>query len=368
MSGSHKKICYLIDTLHPYSGWGRLANEVINRVEKICGYETVILTRVSAGDSREHAVLAPGFWGIARSVWRVRRIMGDCDIVHAFDGWPNSVIAYFACLFFKKPLYITAVGTYSVLPLDFSAQGFVLRKAYRAAKKIFAISHYTKQQILKRLPLRNIETVNLGVDFEKFHRAYRDPVAKKNIILSVGEIKARKGYRVAIEAVIRLREKIPNIIYMIVGGGNKAQTVYFRELQTFVAEHGAQNNILFLGDVSEEKLLALYAEAKIFLLPSLEVGGAFEGFGLVLLEANAAGIPVIGTTPSGMDDIIIDGQNGFLVRQGDASALAEAMGRLCEHPSLLKVTSEYAVARAREFSWERTAARYVARYAEAAHA
>ncbi|MBU6415176.1 glycosyltransferase, partial [Patescibacteria group bacterium] len=204
MAGSRKKICYFIDTLSPHSGWGRLADEVINRVEKTGGYEVVILTRVSSGDPRERAVLASGLWGMARSVVRARALMRDCDIAHAFDGWPNSVIAYAACLFSKKSLYITAIGTYSVLPLDFLVQGFLLRRAYRAAKKIFAISNYTRKKILERVYLQNMETVNLGVDFKKFHRAYHDPAKKKNIILSVGEIKARKGYRVAVEAVLRL--------------------------------------------------------------------------------------------------------------------------------------------------------------------
>ncbi|MBU6415181.1 glycosyltransferase, partial [Patescibacteria group bacterium] len=139
---------------------------------------------------------------------------------------------------------------------------------------------------------------------------------------------------------------------------------YFRELQSFVAQRGAEKYVLFLGDVSGDKLFELYAEAKIFLLPSVEVGGAFEGFGLVLLEANAAGIPVIGTTPSGMDDIITDVQNGFLVRQGDVGGMKNFLEWLLQDPVLLGEMSRQSIARARAFSWDRTVARYVVRYDE----
>ena len=357
-----KKVCYFTDTLNPNSGWGRLSSEVINRIALHEEFRTEVLVRIPSGTKNEKAVLESGFFGIIRSVIRSRRVVRQGDIIHAFDGWPNAVVAALANIFLKKKFFITAVGTYSVLPLDRFGQGLLLRFAYRRAEKIFAISNYTKDEILKRIFLKNIEVVNLGVDFEKFHRAYAAPESKKNILLSVGEIKQRKGYHVALEAFFILKKKFPDLKYIIAGGGNNSSSEYYRYLCGLIEKNRAWDSVEFRGDVTEEELLGLYGKAKIFLLPSINAEGAFEGFGLVILEANAAGIPAVGTTPSGMDDIIVDGKNGFLVPSNNDAGLSSAIEKLLLSQDLYKKISERALEVARKMSWKKTAQDYQKAY------
>jgi len=106
----------------------------------------------------------------------------------------------------------------------------------------------------------------------------------------------------------------------------------------------------------------VYGKAKIFLLPSINAEGAFEGFGLVILEANAAGIPAVGTTPSGMDDIIVDGKNGFLVPSNNDAGLSSAIEKLLLSQDLYKKISERALEVARKMSWKKTAQDYQKAY------
>ena len=356
-----KKICYLTDTQNPHSGWGRLSREVIKRV--INGaFESAVLAREGSGCENERAILQSGFLGIFLSVFRIRPFLKRCDIVHAFDGWPNAAVAAFANIFLKKRFFITAVGTYSVLPLDRFWQGLLLRFAYRRAEKILAISNYTKDEISKRVSLENIEVVNLGVDFEKFHRACARPGGKKNILLSVGEIKQRKGYHVALEAFFMLKKKFPDLKYIIAGCGNDLESNYYRYLLEIIQKNGGEGDVVFTGDVSEEKLLELYGRAKIFILPSIKTDGAFEGFGLVLLEANAAGIPAIGTKPSGMEDIISEGINGYLVSQNDSKSMANCLNNLLSDQELYVKLSNGALKTAQEMSWDKTINRYLSLY------
>ena len=354
------KICFIAPTLNPDSGWGRLSREVIVRIKDGGKFDVSVLTYKKSGFSGEYPVLRSGWFGFIVSVFRSRKFFRECDIIHVFDGWPYAAVACLGSLFLSKPIFITAVGTYSVLPLDRFFQGILLRFAYRKAKKIMAISAYTKNEIVKRIPLKNMEVVNLGVDFEKFHRAYRDPRKKQDVILSVGELKQRKGYHVALEAFFKVRNKFPDLKYIIAGSGNNENSGYYQYLRELIKKNNAENSVVFPGDVSESFLLEFYQEAKIFVLPSVNANGAFEGFGLVLLEANAAGIPVIGTTPSGMDDIVDNGKNGFLVPPNDSVALSSAFVQILSNVELQVHLSAGAVAKARSMSWEKTAELYSA--------
>lgn len=357
MPNSKKKICFITDTLNAKSGWGRLSLEVIDGIKKSGNCEPVVLTRKNSGYPGERVLIRLGFWGIIVSSIKARKFVRDSDIVHAIDGWPYSVIAWLANFFYGRPFFITAVGTYSVLPLDRFLQKFLLRLAYRGAEKIFSISTYTKKEILKRTSLDNIEVVNLGVDFNKFNSVYVPSVFKKNVLLSAGAVKGRKGYHVALEAFFILKKKYPDLKYIIAGSFD-ADSNYFKYLKEIISGHNGQESVFFAGDIGEDDLLECYRKAKIFILPSINTGGAFEGFGLVLLEANAAGIPVIGTTSSGMEDIITNGMNGFLVSQNDSAELVSAIEKILSDSGLCSELKEGALKCAKEMSWTKTIEKY----------
>jgi len=103
----------------------------------------------------------------------------------------------------------------------------------------------------------------------------------------------------------------------------------------------------------------------VFALPSINIGGRFEGFGLVYLEAGAAGLPVIGTLGCGAEEAIVDGETGFLVPQYDVEALAGAIIRLLTDADLRARMGAAGRARAAAFSWTNVAAQVRAVYESA---
>jgi phosphatidylinositol alpha-mannosyltransferase len=117
-----------------------------------------------------------------------------------------------------------------------------------------------------------------------------------------------------------------------------------------------------LGQVPNEELPTYHAAADVFLAPSL--GG--ESFGIVLVEAMAAGLPVVSSRIPGYDRVVTDGVQGFLVPPGDANALAEATRRLLEDPELARRMGEAGLERSRRFDWSTVGREIEAAYREAA--
>lgn len=361
MANTKKKICYIVDTLNSNSGWGRLAYEIIEGVRRSGKYDVVVLSREKSGYPDEHVLIQHGLKGIIRSSLSARKFVKEADLVHAVDGWPYAVIAWLANFLYARPLFITAVGTYSVLPLKRFFQGIILKHVYRRARRILAISNYTRNKILENIKLTNIDTVNPGVDYEKFHRACSGLSDKQNMILSVGAVKERKGYHAALEAFFKLRKNFYGLKY-IIAGSYESNSNYFKYLEEIIGKNNGGGSVIFAGNISEKKLLELYCQAKIFLMPSINAGGAFEGFGLVVLEANSAGVPAVGTTPSGIDDIIMNGVNGYLVSQNDDAGVASAIEKILTDSELYLKLSAGSIRRAQEMPWEKTIESYLRNY------
>jgi phosphatidylinositol alpha-1,6-mannosyltransferase len=106
--------------------------------------------------------------------------------------------------------------------------------------------------------------------------------------LTVGRLQKRKGHDQMILALATIRKHVPNILYAIVGDGEERSY-----LQSLVEEHGQREHVQFLGEIDDQRLLQCYQQCDLFALPNRRVGKDFEGFGMVLVEAQACGKPVI---------------------------------------------------------------------------
>ena len=111
----------------------------------------------------------------------------------------------------------------------------------------------------------------------------------------------------------------------------------------------------FLGDIPDEKLGALYAQADIFAMTSMPHKHSVEGFGLVYLEAGAHGLPVIAHDIGGVPEAVADGETGLLVAPGDGAALTQAFARLIADPALRRRLGEAGRIRAARNSWRDSA-------------
>lgn len=172
-----------------------------------------------------------------------------------------------------------------------------------------------------------------GIDIERFRRKAGEAGARPEgfgcppgatVVGSVGWLTEVKGHRILIEAAARLRDARPNLHVVIVGSGDLRDS-----LADLAAERGIGDRVHLLDE--RKDIPECLAAMDLFVLPSLN-----EGMGRALVEAMAAGRPVIATRVGGVPAIVEEGRTGLLVPPGEPDALAQAMGRLLSDPDWAK--------------------------------
>ncbi|MCS7072343.1 MAG: glycosyltransferase family 4 protein, partial [Anaerolinea sp.] len=239
----------------------------------------------------------------------VRRLLRTCDAVH-------SAVELFAPLAAlaagRRPLVITGHGTYVRLPRRPFPSGAIYRWAFQRGT-LACVSRYTAGEARRALPGVRTVVIPNGIDADRF--ASVEPVPHPHpTVISVGAVKARKGTLPLIRALARVRTHVPDVRAYIVGSLT-AEPDYVRAVQAEIDRLELSAVVRLTGRIDQQELLALYAQADVFALPSVNVDGKFEGYGLALLEASAAGLPVIGSRDCGAEDAIVDGETGLLVPQ-----------------------------------------------------
>lgn len=344
------KICYLNHDSSPSTGAGRFYNSLSAAVKKaIPGVSIEVLTSEN--------ILRPNKLKLIFRIPKIRKIFTNCDLIHALDGWPYGVIAAIANLGLRKPLIITAIGTGAVKPLYNPFKRWLMKWAYKRADKVVAVSHNTKKEILKFLPDLKIEVINHGVNFANFQSLNPTTPYPKPYVLSVGALKKRKGYEYSIEAFAEVAKKFPELKYVIVGGGPERKNLELR-----IMNYELRNRVVFMDNLPEEELIALYKNAELFILLSQDDQKDIEGFGLVFLEAAAAGLPVVASRGTSAEDAVLDGQNGILVPPRDWKAAAEAIEKVLGDSNLRKSFSERSLRFAQSMTWDVAAKKYKVLY------
>lgn len=186
------------------------------------------------------------------------------------------------------------------------------------------------------IPDERIFVIQEGIDAEKFRPKPKSSAILEryrlcgyHIILTVGRLVKRKGHDMVIQALPRITSEVPNTVYVIVGTGPEEQ-----ELKKIAVSQNVEKDVIFTGYVPDSQLPDYYSTCDVFIMPSREIGADIEGFGLVFLEANACGRPVIGGKSGGIGDAIADGVTGFLVNPEDISAISEKVICLLKDASL----------------------------------
>lgn len=179
-----------------------------------------------------------------------------------------------------------------------------------ADNRLFILPNFIDPDRFRPLPDRRRIRLSFGWD-------------AATVILSIARLERRKGFDQALRALAALhhRRKIPeNWLYVIGGRGPESSA-----LQALADELGISTHINFLGFVDSEELPKLYGAADVFLQPNRDIKGDTEGFGIVFLEANACGTPVIGGVSGGTADAIEDGVSGFRVDANHVEAIADKL-------------------------------------------
>jgi len=348
------KICYLTYNLDPKSGWGRYSSGLINSIKKT-GHEVIVLKENN--DGLEGLVLLKRGIKLFHSVVAVRKYIKDCDVVHALDGYPYGIIATLASMGLKKKVIITLIGSYSVAPLYNLKTKFLLSWAYHRARIVISISNFTMREVLKKISYKKIDVIPPGVEFKTHQEGLKN---EKKYVLSVGAVKYRKGYHISIPAFADVLRNFPDLKYKIIG--DLSDVGYVNSLKQTITGLGLNDEVEFLGKVSNEELEKLYMEARLFILTSVDQDHHFEGFGIVYLEASAFGLAVIGCTHSGAEDAIKDNETGFLIPPNDKKATTKALLQILENPSLALNMGIAGSNWAKKHDWKEIAAQHIELY------
>ena len=217
-----------------------------------------------------------------------------------------------------------------------------------------------------------IRIVSPGVDHDVFFP--RSPEAARSrlhlsgarIVLFVGRLQPHKGPDVAItalaEAVARDPRTMEDVVLAVVGGPSGRSDGSHDEvarLMQLAAASGVGDHVMFFPPQPQMRLADFYSAAELVLVPSRS-----ESFGLVALEAQACGAPVVAASTGGLRYVIEHGETGFLVNGWDPSDYAERMLALLADPAAARRMGEAGVARALRFSWDTTAADILSVYRE----
>ena len=195
------------------------------------------------------------------------------------------------------------------------------------ATLIVTISDYSLEKIQKYygIDASKVRIVPNGVDVEKF-KPTENPTAVKQqfglsnelCVLFVGSLIPRKGLPFLVEAAKKIVKEKADTKFLIVGDGPLKP-----QLTTSLESANLLGNFQFLGNLRDDALSAVYGCADVFVLPSIQ-----EGQGIVLLEAQASGKPVVGFDVGGVNEAVRNGETGLLVKRGDSGELADALLRL----------------------------------------
>jgi glycosyltransferase involved in cell wall biosynthesis len=219
-------------------------------------------------------------------------------------------------------------------------------------------SAYTRRQLESFAPetLNKIRVIPMGIDPEKYRQGPFSDLKNKyridHLVLSVGRLIDWKGTVYLIEAMPGVLRHFPETLLLIAGTGPEKESLVRR-----VRELGLESRVKFLGVVDTRELISLYQSADVFILPSISKNGKTEALGVVLLEAMASGCPVIGSNVGGIPDIILDGNNGFLVPEKRPDLLAEKIVRILSDNKLQEKFRKNGLMHVEKlFSWEKISA------------
>jgi len=290
---------------------------------------------------------------LSASLWSLLQIPRfKPHVTLAFFGVPSGAVAWLIRRLYNIPYVVSLRGgdVPGFRPYDFHVYhrlvGPFLRIIWRHAAAVVANSGGLRQLAIAFDPHFEIPIIPNGIDLHSYGTASRDWTLPR--LLSAGRIVHQKGLDLAMRALGGLKE-LP-WEWHIAGDGPQMQA-----LQALAKQLGIDNRVFFLGWMSREQLMRCYQQANVFLFPSRH-----EGMPNALLEAMASGLPVIASCVAGSEELVLDGETGYLVPTEDIESLRTALKKMLSDPALreqMGLASRKHVEA--NYSWESTAQQYV---------
>lgn len=304
----------------------------------------------------------PKWLPILWETWRVVR-MEKIKRIIVTHVLPVGTVA----LFIKKMLNIPYVVSLHGLDVAYAARTAkkrkIAKKVLQNAEYVIVNSDYTKNLMIEKLGIKEISKIitvypcpNIKyteVDQEKFNEFKNKHVLNnKKIILTVARLIERKGQDVMIKAMKKIVQKVHNAVYVIVGHGEEAN-----KLKELARSLDLDGRVLFFEDIQDEELPYFYQLSDVFVMPSRILNdGDVEGFGIVYLEANCYGRPVVAGNCGGAVEAVLHNQTGLTVDPKSENEITQAIISLLENQDKAKQLGFNGKKRVEEtFTWSKQA-------------
>ena len=381
-AGAVTNILLLADSFLPHAGGSReYYNNIYQRLAKLGKSRVTLLTKKVPGwkefdqhsssanfrirrwgatlKSWKYSELPKGLLPLLHAAWHVLR--GPVNSIHAGDLYPQGLVALIFKKLFGVPYLIYCHGEDITQTDRFRYQPMVRNRIFKNAAAIVANSQFARQHLLRiGMVDERIHVITPGVDAARFQPAAanselleRYKLSGKTVLVTVARLVPRKGHRASIQAFANVCQEFSDAHYLIVGTGPEEE-----RLRRQVEAAGITDRVTFAGFVSGEHLPEIYNLGQIMVMANRqEENGDVEGFGIVFLEANAAGKPVIGGRSGGAVEAICDGRTGFLVNPDNVDEITVAMRRLFSDRDLRQKFGQDGRHRVTaDFDWESRAA------------
>jgi glycosyltransferase involved in cell wall biosynthesis len=274
-------------------------------------------------------------WRLLQFIRAGRRALGrECaawspDVLHV-HWWVPGGFAFWPGNAGRSPVVLTSHGTDLFLLDRFPAARRLAGPIFRAAREVTVISSPLVDRV-RRLGVTagRITVLPMPLSADRFEHG-PDAGREEGRLLFVGRLIERKGAEFAIRALAELRRRGRGARLTVAGDGADRP-----RLEALVRELGLSGVVELAGALSHDAVAERYRTASVLLMPAVtDWKGEQEGFGMVLVEAMASGLPVVATRSGGIPDVVTDGATGLLVPERDATALAGAVARLLDDPAL----------------------------------
>jgi glycosyltransferase involved in cell wall biosynthesis len=310
--------------------------------------------------------LAPGV--LAAGIASALQLCGKwrADILHAHWLFPSGVIAAVVSAIAGVPYIVSLPGSDVFVARRYWAGRLLGRWVLRKAALVTANSRELQRVALSLgAPAERFDLVIYGADTTTLHpdreagTSLRQALGLRSedfVVLAVGRMVPKKGFRYLAEAFPQVRRHVPSARLVFVGDG-----VERCSLEAALADSGFGGDVRFVGVVPRQEMLGYYNAADVLVMPS--VTEPEDGLNVCVLDAMACARPIVATTAAGNSLVVQDGLNGFLVPERDATALAEKLILLAGDAQMRERMGAASRALAEnDFSWATLAARYRAHY------
>lgn len=318
----------------------------IHSLETLC-YPGAIVPRIR--EKKVRGLLVPWlFVSLYVHLFKMRR---EYDIVQANWLIPQGIVQSFI----KKPYVVTGHGG-DVTSLNKGILKVLKKRCLKNAAGVTAVSQPLMDVLNGIYENPKQAVISMGCDTAMFGQEHRVEnyfgQGDKKVVLFVGRLAEKKGVSYAIEAMRQV-----NNAMLVIAGDGPLKSKLQRQAERVQKESGS--TILFLGAKTHEELKGIYASADLFVMPSITAkDGDKEGFGLVILEAFASGLPIVASRSGGITDIVKDGVNGYLAEEKDVSGLADRINIVLQDKNIYNKMQTEAKKTAQRYDYCEIAKRY----------